>query len=414
MNKKLLWISKGYPPESGPRAQRVFYLSYYLSKKGWDINILTEKRGKDFPSKLDMGSLKIFEYSRCLETKYKNVWKKNKQKRKGEMVDDVRVAEFLNKYSLIDKNIDQIFSLILNALRLLRKENFDAIIASGKPESTIFGGYIVSQITRLPLVIEFGDPWTLAVNYNKPKPYKFIESRIEKTYLNKAKKVILTTYQQKELYQKFIGKYEKCDAILSGYEPSLYKNNMTPNHEFNISHIGNIYTTIRTDLDNLLKAFSELIFNHDIAKNHLKVSLYGKISRQIEIPVNIKDKLFYGGRISFLESLKEMQKSTILLLLGWRGGLQIPGKVFWYVGAKRPILTIIGDENDLLKPLMTKLNRGPVVSDNKDEIKAALEHLYELWEKGKLEEEYNLSDIPAFYWANRVKKLDSILRAVLE
>ena len=412
MNKKLLWITKNYPPDPDSRAQRVFYFSYYLSKMGWTIDILTEKKGKDFPNEFDMGSLKIFEYSRCLETKYESSQKKN-QKRKGEIVDNIKVAEFLDKYSLIDKNIDQIFSLILKALRLLRKENYDAIIASGKPGSTIFGGYIVSQITRLPLVIEFGDPWTLAVNYNKPKLYRSIESRIEKSYLNKAKKVILTTYQQKELYQRFIDKNEKCDAILSGYEPSLYRNNIYLDHKFTISHIGKIYG-IRTSLDKSLRALSELLFNNAMDKDHLKVSLYGKISKQIEIPVNIRDKLFYGGRISFLDSLKEMQTSTILLLLGNRGGLQIPAKVYWYVGAKRPILTILGDEKDPLKPIMSKLNRGPVVNDNKDEIKAALEHLYSLWNSGKFEEEYILSDVPDFYWTNRVKKLDSRLRVVLE
>lgn len=412
--KKLLLISKYYPPNEGSRSQRVYYFSYYLSKMGWNIDVLTEKKDEKIPDEFNTDEIRIIEYAKgWWISQLKKGEKKRFKKRNEDIVYINKLGRLLDKYSLIDRYFYQIPTIVIKALKLCKKEKYNAIVSFSLPASMLVSGFLVSQIINLPLIIEFGDPWTLSVMYNKPKLYEHVERRIEKTYLKKAEIILTTTQQQKELYEHFIGERGKCYAILSGYDPKLYKNNLNlDDSEFNISHIGNIYGE-RTPVDNLLKSCSDLISNQEQIKDHLKITLFGSINKQMEIPENIKNNLYYGGRVDFIKSLREMQKSTILLLLGNIGGLQIPGKVFWYIGAKRHILTILGDENDPLKAMMTKLNRGPVVNNNKDEIKEAIETLYDLWKKDKLDEKYDLSDIPEFYWENRVKKVNKILNKIL-
>lgn len=75
-------------------------------------------------------------------------------------------------------------------------------------------------------------------------------------------------------------------------------------------------------------------------------------------------------RVSFAESLRLMQTAAGLVVVGNRAALQIPSKVFNYVGAGRPVLAIVesmqdpmtslglGDQVVFARPELDDLRRG--------------------------------------------------------
>jgi len=186
INKKLLLISKQYPPNEDSRSLRIYYFSYYLSKMGWNIDVLTEKKDGKISDKFDTDGIRIIEYTKDWILPVKKGEKKDFKKRNEDIVYINKLGRLLDKYSLIDRYFYQIPAIVIKALKLCKREKYNAIVSSGPPPSILVSGFLVSRIVNLPLIIEFGDPWTLEVMYNKPKLYEYVERRIEKTYLKKA------------------------------------------------------------------------------------------------------------------------------------------------------------------------------------------------------------------------------------
>jgi hypothetical protein len=85
-------------------------------------------------------------------------------------------------------------------------------------------------------------------------------------------------------------------------------------------------------------------------------------------------------RIPFRESIKIQKQACILLHLAHGGQKGImTGKVFEYLGARRPILCIPGD-NDCVDALLKETKAG-VVCRNAEETAAQVLHWYEEWQQ---------------------------------
>jgi hypothetical protein len=108
-----------------------------------------------------------------------------------------------------------------------------------------------------------------------------------------------------------------------------------------------------------------------------------------------------------------MMRATALLLLGSHGGLQVPGKVWDYVGARRPILTILG-ENDLeLATLMRTFRRGPVVENDVAQIEGGLAEILTAVERDGDGGSYDLAHRSDCLWSKRGEDLAAVLSDVL-
>ena len=61
----------------------------------------------------------------------------------------------------------------------------------------------------------------------------------------------------------------------------------------------------------------------------------------------IQDIVDMVGYVDFKDSIKRMVGSSFLLLFGDRYGLQVSGKVYEYLAARRPILTLASTESEV-------------------------------------------------------------------
>jgi len=117
----------------------------------------------------------------------------------------------------------------------------------------------------------------------------------------------------------------------------------------------------------------------------------------------------FKGFTGHAEALRALAESDVLVLWGNRGGLQVPAKVFEYIGARRPILAVLGDEDDPLQPILAGLNRGIMVPNREEEIVPAVLNLCSLWREGSLDRSFDLDDRPEYQWSAAGEKLERIL-----
>ena len=113
-------------------------------------------------------------------------------------------------------------------------------------------------------------------------------------------------------------------------------------------------------------------------------------------------KVIYLGYLKYEESIRAQYEGDILVHIGNKSSNQVPGKIYEYLGARKPILAILRDPNDEIKDLVLRLERGVVTPNESSKIKEALSLLYELYRKERLYSSFNLSleDVAQYSWGS--------------
>ena len=89
----------------------------------------------------------------------------------------------------------------------------------------------------------------------------------------------------------------------------------------------------------------------------------------------------------------------------------IPGKLFEYIGARRPVIAVVPDGE--AAGIIRRERRGEVVSHGDMEgIASAIERMYDLHSEGRLSEAYSLGELPAYSRREAAASLDRLLRGM--
>jgi glycosyltransferase involved in cell wall biosynthesis len=274
---------------------------------------------------------------------------------------------------------------VMAATKAVKQREIELVYAHGGPWTALLIGAFVKKITRLPLVVDFRDPWT-------DNPYEELHSvvrsafnkRLERWVVTTADYVIANTDALKEL---FIRKYphlseEKFITITNGYDEDDYigigeHNDKAGNGPVTIVHTGTLYSK-RSPLP-FLKVVTELIKAGAIRKNEISIALIGKVDiprMELFLKENgLENIVVLPGQISRQEALAEVFSADILLLLQQGTELQIPGKLFEYIRSGKPIFAVcdVGATRDMI----TSNELGVAAdADDPEDIKEKFEKLF--------------------------------------
>jgi glycosyltransferase involved in cell wall biosynthesis len=123
----------------------------------------------------------------------------------------------------------------------------------------------------------------------------------------------------------------------------------------------------------------------------------------------LSDKVIFLAHQPHTRVAALQKGASLLLVVGWGLGYQLPGKVFEYIAARRPILVIKNDDKDVASKLVLNCKRGVSVENNACKIASSIKYLYGLWQTGKLESAFNLDELQQFDWANLADNLEEVL-----
>lgn len=271
---------------------------------------------------------------------------------------------------------------------LKKNKDIDTIITTGPPHSLHLIGKNLQQLNNVKWIADFRDPWT-TIGYHKQ--LKLSESArkshlaMEKNILESADHIITTSKSTKQEFQ--IKTIRPITVITNGYDV-VNLGKITLDEKFTLSHIGSFLSDRNPRV--LWKAISELRKENTEFKTAFQLKLAGKISDEIKQTLKefrLDDAVLNLGYVSNEEALRQMRASQVLLLIeidSEETQAIIPGKLFEYMAAERPILGI-GPENSDFFEIIKQTNTGKTALYNqKEEIKKILLEYFTQYQQQQL------------------------------
>lgn len=264
----------------------------------------------------------------------------------------------------------------------------DIIITTGPPHSLHLIGKQLKEQFNIPWIADFRDPWTTIGYHKKLKLTTSAAQKhktLEKEVLNKADRILVTSPSTKKDFEQIT--QQPIDVITNGYDIEHIEKKPL-DKKFTIAHIGSLLSDRNPRV--LWKALAELIKNNPDFKQDFELKLAGKVSTQI---LNTLEEFKLSpyvnnmGYISHQQAITEQRTSQVLLLLeidSEETRAIIPGKLFEYMAAERPILAI-GPEKSDAEALIKQTNTGQYFCyDEKDRIAECIEKMYQQYSENKL------------------------------
>ncbi len=293
----------------------------------------------------------------------------------------------------------------------LKANPVDCIITTGPPHSLHLIGLKLSKRTGLPWLADFRDPWTEIGYQKKLKLTRFAQQKyqhFESKVLNTADHILATSYATQKLLQAKTSKPVSC--ITNGFDEEALQD-VSLDQKFSLAHIGSLLEDRNPKV--LWEVLKELKEELPGFESNLEIHLAGRIGASVVESIKengLNNQLKLHGYISHQEALRMQRSSRLLLLIEIDSAetqLIIPGKLFEYLAAKRPVIAI-GPKDSDVEAILEKTKAGSYFQySHKARLKTELLELYETFKSGEL---INLAtDLEPYTRKNLTAQLAAIL-----
>lgn len=231
------------------------------------------------------------------------------------------------------------------AVEILEKENIDTVITTSPPHSTQLIGLKLKETQNIKWIADLRDPWTDIYYYKSMLHTKWAKQKdlnYEKRVIEKSDKVVVVSDSIKQLLlnKSNLVKESKIHIIPNGFDDDDFlvssKNNKS---KFLLSYVGTI--TKDYPLDSIKKSISNLNINLEFT---------GKADEPTKLLLN--EVASFNNHVKHKESINLLLASDMLLLvipkISNNKGI-LTGKLFEYLGARKPILCIGPTDGDAAK-----------------------------------------------------------------
>jgi len=396
--KPILIITYYWPPSGGAGVQRWLKFSKYLPEFGWDPIIFTPENPdfdqkdssleKDVNSTVEVLKFPIWEpyglfkrlsgkkelkQGQVLETGNDSLLKKVAVWVRGNLfVPDPK--RFWRKPS-----VDYLMSI-------LETNEIKHVITTGPPHSMhLIGRDLKLKNPSMTWVADFRDPWSQWDILKRMRITSFVwkkHLKLEQEVLKIADAVLATGPSAAEEL-KALGA-RRTHYITNGFDrDDLKEETEKPSDKFVISHVG-MLSHFRNP-ENLWLVLNELC-QDEAFFNALSLRLTGILSAEVESSImryaKLKEKLTCKPSIPHEQVYGEYLQSNLLLLIqtdSQGATSQLPGKLFEYLSAKRPILAIGRAGNDISGILKATSAGEGFQYDEKDDLKSFILEEFNAW-----------------------------------
>ncbi|MEC4114599.1 glycosyltransferase family 4 protein [Myroides pelagicus] len=403
MKEKVLIVSYYWPPAGGPGVQRWLKFVKYLPDFNIDpvvyipenptYPLIDAEMSKDLREGTTILKAPIKEPYKFVD---KIVKKKAKTMSAG-MIPNHRNQTRIEKILLwIRGNLfipDSRVAWVKPSIAYLKKylaENPDItkVITTGPPHSVHLIGKGLKEQVGVKWIADFRDPWTTIGYHKELKLTQRSADRhfaLEKEVLTTADHILVTSKGTKKEFEQKTS--TPISIITNGYDIAHF-GKIELDQKFTISHIGSFLSDRNPRV--LWKALSELRKENEAFREAFHLNLIGKVSQDILDTVEefkLGECTTNYGYINHQESLLKMRQSQVLLLIeidSEETTCIIPGKLFEYMAAERPILAIGPEEADFFE-IIQQTNTGKIaLYSEKDKIIDILLEYFKLYQQNQL------------------------------
>ncbi|MFC1828180.1 glycosyltransferase [Thermodesulfobacteriota bacterium] len=405
-NKTVLIITQLYPPLNKTGALRAAFFSKYLPLFGWQPLILTSAL-EHVVECVDYDMLhglpeeeQIFRVPNTEEDiEYDHISRIKRFNRKL----FYPILTYHNKFT---KNMIAQLESITQAYRI------NTIFATSGPPATHYIGSRAHKNWGIPWIADFRDILEQFI------PDKFHDRwylkrliREQHSLVSSASELITVSHSLADQLENKLGRH--ITVIPNGFDDEMMppiKNQTFPS--FTLTYTGSIWDPRHRNPIPLFQALDMAIQKNFINQKDLEIRFIGTESEMVKAWQNqflCGNKIKLLPRIPYKKCLREQKESCILIHLshGKQEGI-LTGKLFEYLGARRPIISIPGDNNEV-DSLLHKTGAGVACRDVGSIIQNVCKW-YKEWCKNKKVSYYGIEvEILKFSRKEQTRKLADIL-----
>jgi glycosyltransferase involved in cell wall biosynthesis len=402
--KKVLILTYYWPPGGGGGVQRWLKFVKYIREFGWEPIIYTQENG-EMPVIDHSLSDQLPEDIHTIRTPIKEPYtyykwllgKRKKDKVYSGFINDKKTG-FKHKLSIFIRGNffipDARMWWIKPSIKFLSKKinhiKPDLIVSTGPPHSMHLIAMGIKKKFDIPWVADFRDPWTKIDFYDQLHLTKWGDrkhKKLEKRVLSKADRVVTVSPSWAKDFKE-ISSRDDIGVINNGFDPADFNSNLVElDTTFSICHIGSMNKDRNPVV--LWEALKSSLDNKEI-QDQLEIKLIGQIDNSIVESLKehgLYQYLKHIPQLKHIEAIQEMRKSQLLLLpINNTPNLKgvLPGKLYEYLGAVRPIICIAPEVCDA-KDIIEETKSGKVIGYQEvEKMQEAIKEWFELFKKDQL------------------------------
>ena len=401
MKKRVLIITYYWPPAGGPGVQRWLKFVKYFREFGIEPIVYVPENPhyplidtsfkSEIPSDVIILKQPIrepYRFSRLLSRKKTHQFSSGiLSEKKNSWLDSV-LLYIRGNYFIPDARVGWVKPSLHYLKDYLLDNPVDTIITSGPPHSLHLIGMGLKQELDVSWIADFRDPWTtiyyhksLRLTRSSQQKHKLMESQI----LRSADTIVVTSPTTKKEFSKLTD--QNIEVITNGYDNEETKIS-TLDQKFSIAHIGSLLSDRNPKV--LWKVLSEIGNDDPTFLEDLQLLFAGNVSSQVISDVyhaGLKKNLELVGYVSHDAAIQFQFNAQLLLLLEIDSDETrsiIPGKIFEYLRAKRPILAI-GPHGSDISEIISETESGNFFTYQQEaKLKAQILAYYSFYKTGNL------------------------------
>lgn len=395
--RRVLVVAYYFPPMGLSGVQRTLKFVKYLPDFGWHPTVLTvEPRGylardDSFLQELEARDVRIVRTPAAgpgrLFRKKEVVGLPAEWKRKV-------LSRLSDTFFVPDNKIGWKRRAVAKGLELHAATPFDLVFATAPPFTDFLIGRALKKAIGKPLVLDYRDPW---VDY----PFKFYPTPVhrwrnvvlERKALRASSHVITTNRRVKEQILRRHGflTHHDIDIITQGFDPEDFpsslvrgrrKSGLQTGLKMRVTYAG-IFWEDRVP-DYFLQALHDLFAEKPRLRGRIEAVFVGNFREEnmkLVVRLGLQDTVKVLGYLPHPQCIKELLDADLLwMTVG--DDLGSPGKVYEYIGARKPILGLVPD--GFLKTTIEEAGGTTVRPHDVTAIKNALERYVGLYDTRRL------------------------------
>lgn len=399
--KRVLVITYYWPPAGGSGVQRWVKFSKYLPSQGWqpviytpenpDFGSIDESLLRDIPAEAEIIKRPICEpygiYRKLTGSKGQIKVEANPGNGgKGSFLKKVSMW-IRGNFFMPDPRCLWIRPSVKFLKKYLKEHPVDLIVSTGPPQSMHLIARKVSLATGIPWVADFRDPWTKIFYFKHLRLSSWARKKhhkLEQQVLDDATAIVAVSPMVQNDFAQMTS--TPVHLVTNGYDESDYQETVQSDGNFNIVHTGLL--TGEGNPINLWKALGEKCRTDNEFADRFRLVLAGKTDRSVLDSITkagLDKYLIDHGYVDHSKAVM-LQRSASVLILPIREEPEtkaiLPGKLFEYLAARRPIVGV-GTSEGAMAAVLKETTAGRIFDwDDSAGISEYVDCLWETFRSG--------------------------------
>lgn len=353
---RLLLVTYEFPPRGGPGVQRPVKLLKYLARLGWDASVVTvadpvtavvdESLLADVPDSARVVRAWSLEPTRAVRAL---------RSRRAPAVGGTGASgmpsgfvKLVQSAFVPDEKRYWTPWAVRAALVEAGRERPDVVVSTGPPHTAHLVASKVARRLGLPHVVDLRDPWVGYFNRRALTPvHAWLNGRMERRVMQRASAIVVVTGSMAEKYRaRYPRLAERVHVVMNGFDPE----DLQPLSAVRARGCRFVHTGVfspprspRTFLEGLrLAEDSEPRLAEAV---EVRFAGAGAEVESLAEELGVRSTVRGLGYLSHAGSLAQVAEAAVALILlspGAESEVSLTGKVFEYLGLRKPILAVVG------------------------------------------------------------------------